>query len=352
MEKEFPTHVKRAAFQRRKVSGVVWFVAVLFLVHFLACLLPEMAMQDYWDPQYVLKDQGLHAMLEKNSGHPLYLMMGSSRVDQGLRPDVITDRMSRENAPVLYNFGLGGADLFRQFICLKRVVESGIRPQRVGIEIMGAMMQRSESQFINTDAFICRARGDELADYRHYSLDPRHVTVTWYRSRLDPFFQYSGKMKHRGAFGRRVAELLGTKEATYDPWGWFPERPAPIPKAEYLKGLEFAKAEYRDDLVKGFKISEYSDRICRQILDYCKQEKLNVFLLRTPEGPDFQAFYPAEVNTAVDAFLDKIRNDYGVRFIDARSWIGTEGFLDGHHLNATGADEFTKRLAGELAVRP
>jgi hypothetical protein len=305
--------------------------------------------RDFWDPQYAKKSELLQERIDENPGHPLWLVMGSSRVDRGVRPALVTDRMSGKDAPLIFNFGLGGASMFRQFICLRRLMEAGIKPQRVGIEIVGATMSQELFEMADVPVLLVRARESELSDYIKYSTNPSEFLRNWERSRWDPAYQYGMKLP-RQTLAWRLIPIPWVRHLelnAYDQWGWNPQPPAPTRQDTYRKDFIVAKNQFGDKF-GNFKISPKTDLPLRGILEMCKNAGTEVFLLKMPEGEDFQALYPPQAEAAIDSYLGKIQGEYGVQLIDARSWIGHEGFTDGHHLNATGAADFMHRFTDEL----
>ena len=342
---------KRAKFRKGIISGFRWLCAFLFLFFSYWWAMTNHVIRDFWDPPYVMKSEGLKARIKEYPGHPLWLVMGSSRVDEGLRPGVLAGDMGSGNAPLIYNFGIGGADLFRELVCLRRVIADGVKPQRVGIEIIGALMSREEEPFADDPQLVVRARSDEIKELLGYSAAPDSARGYWLQSRLNPFYEYGMEVPHQALSLRLlpIPALRRFETHSYDDWGWFAGPSAPVSRSSYDQGLEDARKEYETYLKGTFTVAPNFDQVLRRILDLCRNAGIEVFLLRMPEADDFQAFYPAQANTAIDSYLAKIQGEYEVQMIDARSWMpGWDSFMDGHHLNATGAEVFTRRFAEEL----
>ena len=341
---------KREEYKRSKIANVCWFVGLAVLLYSYWLVMTNFVIRDFYDPQYALKAGRMEARMKEFPGHPPWVVMGSSRVEYGFRPGVIADRMNEKNAPMIFNFGLGGANLFRQLICLRRLVEDGMKPRRVGIEILGAVMSHELYLFVDDPNLTIRARKDELGVYGSYCNSPENLRHDWICSRFNPAYKYGIKIPNQTLAWRLLPVPLihevGEKPP-YDKWGWHPGPSAPIPESDFRHGFEIAKNQYKD-LFHDFKISPDTDRALMQILDLCKNEGIEVFLFRTPESNVFQALYTPEADTAIDSYIAKIKNQYSVPFIDARSWIGIDGFTDGHHLNATGGEKFTRRFVDEL----
>ena len=68
----------------------------------------------------------------------------------------------------------------------------------------------------------------------------------------------------------------------------------------------------------------------------------------SPESSEFRGWYPEAARARIDSYCDELRRDYGVRVIDARSWVADEDFIDGHHALPRGAATFTHRLGRDV----
>ena len=345
---------KRTKFKKEVITGFRWLV--LFLAVFLGYwwVMTNYVIQDFWDPPFVMKSDLLQARLKQYPGHPLWLIMGSSRVDEGLRPGVLAGGMRNPDAPLIFNFGMGGVDMYRQLVSLRRLLAGGLKPARVGIEIVGAVIDRRDEAFADDPRLIPRARRDEVAGLCNYAAAPDVTRAYWRQSRLNPFFEYGMQIPNQ-TLSKRLLPLPFARHLeshSYDNWGWFAGPAAPIPPDDYAKGLEVAWKDYEIDFKDNpnYTVAPRSSRLVREAIDLCRNSGIDVFLLRMPEGRDFQAFYPAQANAVIEDWLQKLQLDNRVRLIDARSWYpDREYYLDGHHLNATGAEIFTRRLAQELS---
>jgi len=340
---------RKQKFIRGKTAILRWFCVFLFLFLVYWCVMVGFVISDFFDPQYALKPGLLRKRMAEYQGHPLWLIMGSSRVEDGFRPALLVERMGKPGAPVVFNFGLSGSDMFRQLVCLRRLVEDGVKPQRVGIEVLGALMYHKSTLMLDDPRVFDRARRDEVDLFSSYSMDAQRLRKCWWRSRLDPTYEYGmvvpGQTRSVRLIPLPFVWPLGDSRP-YDKWGWFPGI-ARASKEEYYRKLEGTRTQFHE-WYDSSGITVNSDRALRQILDLCKSKGIEVFLLRMPESEDYQAFYPPEANAGMDIYLQKIEKEYNVPEINARSWIEREGFSDGHHLNTDGSAKFTLRLGDVL----
>ena len=335
-----------------KVATLRWFVISVVVLMAYWLVATNFVVRDFFDPQFSLKYELLRKSIAENPARPLWLVIGSSRVDQGLRPGLIENKTQTGESPLIFNFGMSGCDLFREYICLKRLLKDGIKPKRLGIEILTPILNVEESDFIQSPSLLVRARWDELEDYRRYTSFPAEMMGNWSESRIDPFYKWGWKAKGQTLPVLRIFGLspalpkFGTS-LYWDRWGWMPAIPDSVSHEKYLEGFGKARENFEAKW-KDFKVTKPRERAMGDLLDLCKASGIEAYLLRMPESPDFQQLYPAQADAAIDAFLDRTTKKYGIKIINARTWIEMEGFQDGHHLTAKGAEKFTRRFTVEL----
>ncbi|HWB58949.1 MAG TPA: hypothetical protein VG733_05635 [Chthoniobacteraceae bacterium] len=343
---------RKRKFKKGVITGLCWLGLFLFLAYAYWVVMNNFGIRDFWDPAYVSKAELLQARLKENPGHRLWLILGSSRVDEGLRPGLLVDEMHKEGAPLVFNFGIGGSDLFRQLVVLRRLRAEGVKPAKVVLEIGGALMDRQTEMFADSPALLVRARRDEIDELVALGGDHQRIRGDWLKSRLDPFYESGMQIPNQALEFRLLPFPFMTRFEShpYDAWGWYVGPADPPPLAEYQRRLDLARKEYESDFTDQFAISPQFDQEMHKTLDYCKAQGFDFALLRMPEDRNFQAFYPAHLNELADAYLANITKEYHIRMIDARSWfLDPNNFVDGHHLTGNGARDFTLRFYRELS---
>jgi hypothetical protein len=88
-------------------------------------------------------------------------------------------------------------------------------------------------------------------------------------------------------------------------------------------------------------------RALEDVLSRCRREGIPVTLLLMPEAAPFRALYSAAAREALAELLVRLRRDWGVDVVDARTWMEDAAFSDTHHLLADGARRFTERFGRE-----
>lgn len=337
-------------FKKGKRTILLWFVLFLFLFHAYWLAMTNFVIPDFWDTQYSLKPGLLLQRVKEHPGHPLVLIMGSSRVEDGVRPGLLASTLDKPKTPLIFNFGYSGSDLFREYICLRRLLADGVKPQRVGIEFNGATLYHTLPLNIDDPRYFMRARRDEVDIFSSFVPQPGPLKKEWLRSRLDPTYKNGMVVPGQARMVRLIPLPFVWKfgeSRPYDAWGWYSGVVGIPSDEEFSKRLEFTRKQLLDSIEEP-KITASNDRSLRLMLDLCKKNGIDAFLLRMPESKEYQAFYPPGANQEMDEYLHAVCKEYNVPLIDARSWIDRKGFSDGHHLNYLGSEEFTKRLGQEL----
>src|SRR5213075_1820404 len=98
---------------------------------------------DLRDPEFGHKLARLHARLEEQPGRPLVLVLGSSRTGVGLRPEVLHRfALPGGQPPIVFNFGLTASGPVMELLCLHRLLEEGIHPDWLVVEVMAPLLNQ------------------------------------------------------------------------------------------------------------------------------------------------------------------------------------------------------------------
>ena len=339
----------RTKFKKSRITCLLWFAGTLlsFLLYWL--IMANFVIRDFWDPSYVQKYERLRVDANENPQRQLWLVLGSSRVEYGLMPGVLADHMGDKNIPVMFNFGSGGAGLFRQFIYLRRLLEAGFKPQWVGVEIFWMDLNNPVFPPPDVPELQTRARKEELGDYAAYTDNPSRFIRNWKASRWNPFYEYGMRMPQQTLTLRLVPLpwVWRLQKNPYDNWGWLSM--PPVTPDLYRAKMAEEKKRY-ENAFDGIKIAPKTDLALRKILDMCKNAGIHVFLLRMPDNGDLRALkHTTSIDdNTIESYIAVIQGEYRVPEINASLWIANDGFADGFHLNRKGGAQFTRRLADTL----
>jgi hypothetical protein len=284
------------------------------------------------DPEYGFKLARLREQLAETPGRPLVLVMGSSRSGVGLDPRQFAVDGSAERAPLMFNFALSGAGPIQHLMLLRTLLDEGIRPQRLLLELHPLFLNQGCGA-LREECRIDVQRLDRVAleTLQEYSLDPVRLRRQWWEGRL------------LVAFGQRhhlldcLLPRLCSRFPQYgifrqvNSWGWlaFPNR---VKNEEARRALvERARGEYRDSFPH-FTVTSEPDRALRALLTLCRAEGIGVSMYIMPEGSEFRSWYPADSRRQVAEYLNRLQRDYGFDLHDLTTSMSDESFADSHHL--------------------
>jgi hypothetical protein len=230
---------------------------------------------------------------------------------------------------------------------VKRLLRDGVRPGWLVLEVMPPQLGDSRQRIL-----CAKATARELPFVCRYT-EPWRAAALFARSRLVPCY------KHRRFLTRRLApgwlpadDLLEEEEVALLPLGgddgW--QVKTEMSAEDLRRRMEASRNSYRPPL-SHFELAAISDRAMHEILGLCRREGVRVALLLTPEGQEFQSWYPPEARRQIEGYCGRLGRDYDVPVIDARCWLPDDAFADSHHVLRRGAEAFTRRL-GPDALQP
>lgn len=303
------------------------------------------------DPEYGYRFVKLQRRVISSQGKPItVLMLGSSRTFNGFCGGPIEQELcQRTGQPIaLFNFGIPAAGPVMQLMVLNRLLQNGIRPDGILLEVMPPYLAGPNSTWSVASLSLSRLWSCDLSILQ--ALDPKHRdrTSRWRRQAyLWPWYS------HRVALLRALAPWLLAEETAddlarhIDDCGWveLPSWSVSHEAREQWTAKAYSNfASYWDDYQPGGPSCDALGRILRR----CRAEGIAVKLVIMPEGPIFQSWYPSPAWRAFEMFLQEVQRDYAVEVVNAREWIEEEGFFDSHHLLPPGAQRFSERLGREV----
>jgi hypothetical protein len=282
------------------------------------------------------------------------VMLGSSRTAHGFLAGMLDDRLSRvAGRPVaVFNFGMVGAGPVTNLVNLKRLLNDGIRPDLLLVEVLPPLLASDvpllevREERLPTPTL----RWDEMRLLAHYALPERkRLELRWVRSVLSPWYSHRLEILARSMpVLLRIEERDASDFPDVGPSGWSRANWADhCPPERRRRALATAHKEYAEGYLRGFHLGGRPVVALHETLRLCRSAGIPVALVLMPEGPAFRSWYPPGAREEITTFLAGLQRDYGTRVIDARDWIGEDDFLDSHHLLPTGARIFTRRLGDE-----
>jgi len=303
-------------------------------------------------PDYGHKVSRLREAINTSDCPQTIVMLGSSRTAYGLKGTAIEPILTQHerHQVIVYNFGLHGAGPLSYLINLRRLLNDGIRPDLLLIEVLPPLLSNRGPFNDTSEEHLPTAslRRDELALVQRYA-DNRSVSqADWWLGWCLPCYH------HRLALiSHSLPTLLDLQERLdgnrqLDASGWMPVHAVLRAPARRRAALAWARKDYTERLA-GFELGGPNVEALEETLELCRRERINTALVLMPEGPEFRSWYPPGVMPQVRRLLGQLSRRHAMPIIDARDWIASEdAFLDSHHLLPEGAEVFSDRLAHEV----
>jgi hypothetical protein len=302
----------------------------------------ETARPELRDPHFGVRRARLRARLGERAGRPWVLAVGSSRVELGLRPGELG---LSDDGPWVFNFGQPGAGPLHEWLVWRRLCDSGARPARLLVEVLPAALCVDGP----ADGGVApeRLAWADLTDVLPYCAAQARVAGGWLAARAAP--AYSARFCLTSLlvpFWLPVANRVDYIWTDLDGDGVAVFPPALADPTARQRGRDQAAEDYGRRL-RQFHIGRLSDQLLRRLLDDCRRADTPALLVLMPESPAFRDLYPPDALRTLAAYLDGLTAEYAVPVLDARTWVGEDGFWDGHHLLPAGAVAFSRRLGRE-----
>jgi hypothetical protein len=344
-----------AQLRNRGHAALLWTLIFFAIGHAGLGVFLYLRHPDMCDPNFTFRLRGLRARMAEAPGRPLALFVGTSRTANGIVPASIATGTDTKRDPVVYNFALVGAGPVRHLMTLRRLCALGLKPDWLFLEVFAPLFPQiapfsDESAVFGPDVYW----PDVPVAARLYGRSWK-VASTVFEATATPAVHYRIHLLTRYAryllpYDSPPPELLSAKGAWYslDETGWLPifyDRPAP---QQFARELESKRRAIQPLLAERFRISPVADQAMRGLLDECRARGIRTALFLMPEHSALRSWYPPATRAAERAYLGRLRDEYGVPVIDARTWIADADFVDCCHLLPRGALAFSERFGREV----
>jgi hypothetical protein len=341
---------RRAKTAIRARSALAWGVA-LFVCAQIGVRLLLQADPELGEREFGRKLSYLRAALAENPGRPLILMLGSSRMATGFRPEALPRLPATSGrTPVAFNFALVGSGPEISHLVLHRLLAAGIRPAWVYVEYWPPFWTTERSfRDVRGQIDIGRLDPQGVQLLGGYLRRPRILYRAWIEAQVAPSYAYRSTLLSR--FAPAWVAPNPTMDHTVrnlERSGWWSPRTTVMP--DYDRAVLAKMLAHYAPILAKYQVRPTPDRALRAILDLCRSEKIHAGVVVLPEGDEFRKCYAPSVLAKVDDYLNLVRRKSAVPVIDARLWIAESAFLDSHHLFPEGANQFTARLGREIIV--
>jgi hypothetical protein len=280
------------------------------------------------------------AKLERLKCERPTVVLGSSRTLLGFH----AARFEQATGTPAFNFGTPATGPITHLVYLNRLLERGITPGTLLLEVLPPMLFDGEGGPIE-QAFLSgeRLTGEEVAVVEGFGFRAETVRPKWRESVYAPWYslrcQVVGRVapswlpwNHRYDWGRKT-----------DSHGWATPPRQSVTDDERAEHVAKAHTEYAATLA-GLNPQGRPLDALKRIVETCRERGVPVVLVLMPEATTFRAMYPVGLDERIGAELAAL----AVPLIDARNWLDDADFYDGHHPFTRGAERFTDELAKSL----
>jgi hypothetical protein len=331
--------------QTRSRGIVLSALAVMAGVHFAIALTIDLRFPAFHDHEFYRRLELLRACRDEHPDRPLALVLGSSRIAVGVRPEVLPPIYAPDGREVLvFNHSHLAADSISVLMGYQRLRRAGIRPDYLVVEVMPSCLTIKRPMLTFESMTLT-----DIPSVRRL-FDPFEMSWRYVRPRL---FQLH---RNRTDFLRTVAPSSAEPACACQELGPLGGSCvgevlfASATPEETRRRTEGSRAGYQphlDPLV----LADNQIRAVDTILRYARADGTKAVLIRTPESSDYRSWYGPTAEATMAAFVDERRARNKVPVVDARCWLPDEDFADGHHVFLAGADRFTRLLA-ERVLEP
>ena len=336
---------------RRGRSAILWALAAFAFFQLGMAGAIEYALPQFRDPEFGYHRNRLLARWNQTAPRPYtVVMLGSSRTTAGFDAGILERQLSEQlqRPAIAFNFGVTGAGPLTHLINLRRLLEDGVRPDLVLIEILPPLLN---GQPWNAESIRLRPERlwhEELGVLQQYAWLPG-IEKRWLTAWPVPFYEHRFPILSRFMPSWLPYELRLDWALCIDDSGYAP-RPKMRRSAEGDRlALEHMRRDYSVRLAE-FKLGGQACRGLIELVDLCKREHLPAALVLMPEGTAFRALYKPDVWQQIDGFLHGVGRRTGIPILNAREWLPDTAFVDSHHLLQDGAERFTTRFGRECVA--
>lgn len=298
----------------------------------------ETVRPEWRDPEFGWR---LKAVRTLDRGRPLVLAFGSSRTQMGLSPHDLG-----RNDAVVYNFGEAGSGPLHLLLNLRRVLDAGVTPDAVLIEVMPAVLGYPGAAEHFFHDHVTRLSRADLGRLEPYCRDAAALRTRWLAHRASPWHAQRFLLLSHWQPGLLPWQArVDFQWRMMDDRGWLPYPFDAVPAADRER-LEAEVARQYEDKLRGFAVAPTPDRALRDALALCRKRGIAVALYRMPEGSAFRR-WATHTRTTIDSYLADVAATAGVPVFDASAWLPDDLLADGHHPLKTGARQFSERFGRE-----
>jgi hypothetical protein len=114
--------------------------------------------------------------------------------------------------------------------------------------------------------------------------------------------------------------------------------------------ISHASANPNDSIVYDYRKNRLLERYFYEIIDYCKQKNIKLWLVMTPALSNTLKYYPSEVVQSYNELITSMADNKNIFFYNysTDTSYSIQDFKDVSHLNVGAADRFTRKLFARM----
>lgn len=339
-----------AARRARSRATVLLGLALVVLSQLGLTLVVESVRPQWRDPEFFHRRKNLLAMAHWSArytpGRPVVVVIGSSRPQVGLSPTHLGFG-NEPGEPVVFNCSQSGARPVFERLNLGRVLDTGLTPDFVLIEVIPALL--GDHGPVDEQVIISRFGRKDMTRLAPYLTDPNGMWRKWLAAWVAPWFT----LRHELLLHADRGDLSLPETRTDFLWremrstGWGPFYPVEWTAERRAQHTAGARKGYAA-VLGSFRPSPVAVGAYRDMLAECRDRGIRAAVLVMPESPEFRSWYAPETRVKVRECLAGLSAEFGVPVFDTSAWVDDEAaFMDGHHLLGPAAERFSERLGRE-----
>ena len=345
--------------QARARQSLRWAVGLFFAVQLVGGLLLDYRWPEIRFPSVA---RTLKA-LSRTDVSPEIMCLGSSRFGAAFAQDRIADWIAEATGrrPVVFNASIEAGDLITADYLMARILERGIRPKVVVIEVSPETLARRNewlgqhlirqltwadvpSYSVETilSGNLMRMLSSRLVPLYVHRRQIRRHAYDWFENAFKPRHQAKRSKKPR----RRKPRKMNREETQGVPWEVFMSMNGPpAPPVRTQAGLHVIRRWLRHYEVGGSAAASLQSLVRR-----CRHADIDVVLVGVPVTKAHRNLYSPAIDHAFLAHVRSIARRYQCRFVDFRAAVPDSMFLDNHHVLPTGGIRFSRLLTTEVLL--
>jgi hypothetical protein len=348
---------RRAGFGRRSRAALVWAAGL-----FVAIQLASGVVLDYLKPLVRFPTaKAVLAVAHQDPTPPTFAFLGSSRTGASIHYDVLNHELTEPGKPTPRSVSLAvpAGDAITMEFLLDRLIADGTVPTWAVMEVSPETVNAYNTWWM--PLHVLRQLNWEHVPTHIGAAIKGNAAWPYLEARLVPTYTYRKQIIAETKVAVRDWLTKPATQAAADGTQVVGHDPAPMP----LDWTDIIRAPTRnsDELIENSRVG--SRTVIRKsltpyeiggpvvaalerMLAKCRDHNIHVILLGIPTCSPHREEYTPAIESAYDAYLQRLVAEYGCRYVDGRDWVPDGEFLDTLHVDVAGGRNFTRRLARDV----